>query len=93
MGNADRTFPIPISLFPIEVLRGQWTWGNIDLLGVHRHRGEMFTELFVRSVAMFCYVFQGKLRGPAWAVGSCSVSQSAGGMYHYIIFKTLRQTR
>ena len=49
----------PHPLFPIAVLRGQWTWGNIDVLGVHR--GEMFTELFVQSVTMFCYVFQGKL--------------------------------
>ena len=42
---------------------------------------------------MFCYIFRGELQGPAWAVGSYSVSQSAGGIYHYIIFKTLRQTR
>ena len=40
------------------------------------------TELFVWSVAMFCYVFQGELQGPAWAVGSYSYSQSAGGIYH-----------
>ena len=40
------------------------------------------TELFVWSVAKFCYVFQGKLQGPAWAVGSYSYSQSAGGIYH-----------
>ena len=55
--------------------------------------GMMCTELFVPSVAMFCYVFLDELRWLAWAVGSCSVSQSAGGIYHYIIFKTLRQTR
>ena len=59
----------------------------VDVLSV------VCTELFVRSVAMFCYVFQGKLRGPAWAVGSYSASQSAEGIYHCIIFKTLRQTR
>ena len=32
------------------------------------------------------------LRGPAWAVGSCSISQSAGRIYQNITFKTLRQT-
>ena len=33
----------------------------------------------VLSVASFCYVFPCELRGPAWAVGSYSISQSAGG--------------
>ena len=28
---------------------------------------------------MFCYVFQHNLRGPAWAIGSCSISPSAEG--------------
>ena len=32
-----------------------------------------------------------ELRGPAWAVGSYSISQSAGGTSQNIIFKTLRQ--
>ena len=33
----------------------------------------------VLSVTRFCYVFPCELRGPAWAVGSCRISQSAGG--------------
>ena len=37
-------------------------------------------------------VFLYELRGPAWAAGSYSVSQSAGGIYHYIICKTLQLT-
>ena len=36
------------------------------------------TEWGVLSVARFCYVFPRKLRGPAWAVSSYSISQSAG---------------
>ena len=49
------------------------------------------TALGILSVARFCYVFPCELRGPAWAVGSYSVSQSAGGTSQNIIFKTLRQ--
>ena len=49
------------------------------------------TELGVLSVSRFCYVFPCELRGPAWAVGSYSISQSAGGNSQNIIFKTLRQ--
>ena len=48
-------------------------------------------EWGVLSVARFCYVFPCELRGPAWAVGSYSISQSAGGTSQNIIFKTLRQ--
>ena len=48
------------------------------------------TERGVLSVARFCYVFPCELRGPAWAVGSYSISQSAGGTSQTIIFKTLR---
>ena len=36
-------------------------------------------------------VFPCELRGPAWAVGSYSISQSAGGTSQNIIFKTLQQ--
>ena len=43
------------------------------------------------SVAGFCYVFPCELQGPAWAVGSNSISQSAGETSQNIIFKTLRQ--
>ena len=43
----------------------------------------------VLSVAWFCYVCE--LRGPAWAVGSYSIGQSAGGTSQHIIIKTLRQ--
>ena len=49
------------------------------------------TERGVLSVAGFCYVFPCELRGPPWAVGSYSISQSAGGTSQNIIFKTLRQ--
>ena len=49
------------------------------------------TEQGVLSVARFCYVFLCELRGPAWAVGSYSISQSARGTSQNIIFKTLRQ--
>ena len=50
----------------------------------------VYTELFIWSVAMFCNVFRGELRGPAWAVGSYSISRSARETYQTIIFKTLR---
>ena len=43
------------------------------------------------DVARFCFVFPCDLRGPVWAVGSFSISQSAGGTSRNIIFKTLRQ--
>ena len=49
------------------------------------------TERGVPSVARFCYVFPCELRGPAWAVGSYSNSQSARGTSQNIIFKTLRR--
>ena len=45
----------------------------------------------VLSAARFCYVFPCELGGPVWAVGSYSISQSAGGTSQNIIFKTLRQ--
>ena len=41
---------------------------------------------------MFCYVFPFELRESAWAVGSCSISQSAGGINQIVLFKTLRQS-
>ena len=50
-----------------------------------------YTEQGVLSVARFCYVFPCELQGPAWAVGSYSISQSTGGTSQNIIFKTLRQ--
>ena len=46
---------------------------------------------FFHSVAMFCHGFQFNLRGPAWAVGSCSISQPAEGTFQNVIFQTLRQ--
>ena len=49
------------------------------------------TERGILSVARFCHVFPCELRGPAWAVDSYSISQSAGGTSRKIIFKTLRQ--
>ena len=44
------------------------------------------TERGVLSVTRFCYVFPCELRGPAWAVGNYSISQSAGGNFpkHYL---------
>ena len=50
----------------------------------------MITEWGVLSFARFCYVFPCELRGPALAVGSYSISQSARGTSQNIIFKTLR---
>ena len=35
-----------------------------------------------------CY----KLRGSAWAVGSCRIGPLAKGIFQNVIFKTLRQT-
>ena len=49
------------------------------------------TERGVLSVARFCYGFPYELRGPDWAVGSYSISQSSGGTSQNIISKTLRQ--
>ena len=48
------------------------------------------TERGVLTVARFCHVFPCELRGPAWAVGSYSISKSVGGTSQNIIFKTLR---
>ena len=42
---------------------------------------------------MVLLCFSCELPGPAWAVGSYSSSQSAGGTSQNIIFKTLRQIR
>ena len=41
---------------------------------------------------MFCYVFPFELQESAGAVGSCSISQSARGIYQIALFKTLRQS-
>ena len=49
------------------------------------------TEWSVLSLARFDNVFPCELRGPAWAVGSYIISQSARGTFQNIIFKTLRQ--
>ena len=62
--------------------------GGTDNLSFSRN---INTERGVLSVARFCYVFPRELRGPAWAVGSYSISQSAGGTSQNIICKTLRQ--
>ena len=53
---------------------------------VHR-----YTERGVLSVEKFCDFFPCELRGPAWVVGSYSISQSAGGTSQNITSKTLRQ--
>ena len=62
----------------------QYSVGHI-LKGIHN------IERGILSVARFCYVFPCELRWPAWAVGSCSISQSAGGTSQNITFKTLQQ--
>ena len=41
---------------------------------------------------MFCFVFPLELRESAWAVGSCSISHSAGGIKQIVLFKTLQQS-
>ena len=66
---------------------------DIDHLGFSTMANSLqrSTEQGVLSVARFCYVFPCELQGPAWAVGSYSISQSAGGTSQNIIFKTLRQ--
>ena len=56
-----------------------------------RQEWKISTERGVLSVAKFCFVFPYELRGPAWAVGSYSISQSAGETSQNITFKTLRQ--
>ena len=38
-------------------------------------------ELFVLTVARFCYVFLCYMQGPAWAAGRCSISQLACGTF------------
>ena len=48
------------------------------------------TEHFFHSVATFCPGFQYNLRGPAWEVGSCSISPPADGTFQDVIFQTLR---
>ena len=40
---------------------------------------------------ILCSMRVAELRGPAWAVGTYSISQTAGGTSQNIIFKTLRQ--
>ena len=40
---------------------------------------QAFTERFFPSVARFCHEFQYNLRGPAWAVGSCSINYQPTG--------------
>ena len=47
------------------------------------------TERFFHCVARFCPGFQYNLRGPAWAVGSCSISLPAEGTFQDVIFQTL----
>ena len=49
------------------------------------------TERGVLSVARICYFFPCELRGPAWAVGSYSISQSDGGTSQNITFETFQQ--
>ena len=41
----------------------------------------MCTAFLIQSVAMFCYGFLLKLRGPAWAVANYSISQPAGEIF------------
>ena len=47
------------------------------------------TALFCHSVSMFCYGCRLKLRGSAWAVGSCNSGPPVGRISKIIIFKTL----
>ena len=51
-----------------------------------------YTERFFHSVTMFCHEFQYNLRGPAWAVGSCSISPPAKGTFQKFVLQTLRQS-
>ena len=51
-----------------------------------------YTERFFHSVTMFCYGFQYNLRGPAWAVASCSISPPAKESLKNVFFQTLRQS-
>ena len=64
---------------------------EVDAKSERIHQCKMYTERGVLSDARFFYVFPCELRGPAWAIGSYSISQSAGGTSQNIIFKTLRQ--
>ena len=72
--------------------RGERLNGMIQLsLDAKKFCNRTSTERDVLSVARFCHAFPCQLRGPAWAVGSYSISQSAGGTSQNITFKTLRQ--
>ena len=51
------------------------------------------TERGVLSVARFFHVFPCELRGLAWAIGSYSISQSAGGASQNIIYQNLATDR
>ena len=63
--------------------------GRLEDPNLESDTSYMGTERGVLSVVRFCYVFPCELGGPAWAVGSCSISQSAGELPKTIIFKTL----
>ena len=84
-----------LALIPVPVLAAPLLSADPRGLGSvpgrWKNKEKSNTERGVLSVARFCYVFPCELRGPAWAVGSYSISQSAGGTSQNIIFKTLRQ--
>ena len=64
----------------------------LPILHATNEAGVQSGASYLLSVTRFCYVFPCEWRGPARAVGSYSISQSAGGTSQNIIFKTLRQT-
>ena len=58
---------------------------------VTKHFLQSGASYLSQDVVMFFHLSFKGLPGPAWAVGSYSISQSAGGNSKNIFFKTLRQ--
>ena len=73
-----------------KIQKGYWTLSLIINQPFHVATNFKFippniiTEWGVPSVARFCYVFSCDLRGPAWAIGSYSISQSSDFPKHYL---------
>ena len=59
----DLLLAVCLSLRLLSVLAEAEGSGDLSLSSLL-----LSTELFVQSVAMFCYVFPHELRGPAWAL-------------------------
>ena len=74
----NRKSPIRQVSFVLSSWKCSWNWFSYV---IH------YTERGCVSVAMFWYDFCSFLRGPVWAVGSCSIAKPARGTSRLIIFK------